>query len=131
MTIFESLTNDYKQSLKNKDVIKSFISLVRSNILSYSKEKEQEITDDVCVIVLKQISKKLKESISSIEGNSKQEYINQLDYINQYLPPLIQGDELISLISTLKSTSPNPKSIMKSLQSMNVDMEEARKILFT
>ena len=130
MNIFESLTNDYKECLKNKDDMKSFINLMRSNIFLYSKEKGREVNDDICIIVLKQMSKKLKESISSIKGNSREEYINQLEYINKYLPPLIQGDDLISLISNLKSTSPNPKSIMKTLQSMNVDMEEARKLLF-
>ena len=130
--IYKMLKQDYKQALKDKNPLKSFINMVIADIDTYAKSsKIEEINDTHALLILKRISKKLNETITQCKNNGREsnESNTQLEYISKFIPSLVQGEDLKVLIEKAQSGYSNISDIMKFLSANNADMKQVKTII--
>ena len=102
MSLFEQILNEYKEALKEKNLLKkSTLNYIISQIKYKEKEVWQLSDDDIVQIIKKEIKSK-KETISYLEKNNNHEDKEQeeqaIQILNSYLPKMLNEDELNSLI---------------------------------
>lgn len=120
------LQDDQIQALKSGNKIKlTVLRYILSEIKNKEIEKNPpaggELNNEECIVVLKKITKELKESIEAFKkGNRKDlmdEYQAQLNIVIPYLPKEISDEELQTAIKVLieknkKLYEQNPKAII-------------------
>ena len=126
----QQLQADQLQALKNRDKVRlETLRYIISEIKNKEIDSKAELSDKDTVAILQKIAKRLKEAISSFKKANRQdlvqEYQNQLDIINTYLPEKLTDIQLKETIEKLKVENQaiiqkNPKAIigicMKKLQ---------------
>ncbi len=101
--IKEKLMNDFKDAMKNKDLVKkNTIQLVRAAILNKEKDLQKELDDFECEQV---IAKQLKERNDTLAIYTEKcmveksiETQKEIDILKEYLPQPLSKNELGEII---------------------------------
>ncbi|MCX7955553.1 MAG: GatB/YqeY domain-containing protein [Patescibacteria group bacterium] len=129
-------------ALKSGDKEKlSTLRFVLAQIKNKEIEKQEELNDDEIILIIKKITKELKESIDSFKKAGRKDLIDeserQLKIISLYLPEELTDDQLKQEIEKIISQNKelfnkNPKAIigicMKSLKA-KADSSRIMKII--
>ena len=105
MSIKETLTQDLKLALKEKDTIKkNTVQGIRAAILQFEKDNLTELSDDGILDVIAKELKKRKDVLPEYEKSGRQDLITQLnreiEIVMGYLPSQLSEDELDEIVKT-------------------------------
>ena len=103
MSIKETLAQDLKLSLKEKDTIrKNTIQSIRAAILQMEKDTRTELTEDGITDVIARELKKRKDVLPEYEKSGREDLITQLnreiEIVMGYLPSQLSEDELDEIV---------------------------------
>ena len=99
MSLKETLLQDMKQAMKEKDVIrKNTIQLVRAGVLQIEKDKQIELDDEGVLDVIAKELKKRRDSMPDFEKSGRADLIENLkkeiEVLLGYLPKQLTEDEI-------------------------------------
>lgn len=103
MSLKETLLNDMKTAMKEKDVLrKNTVQLVRAAILQ--KEKDQQVTlndSDILDVIAKEV-KSRRDSLIEFEKGGRQDLVDstnrELEVLLGYLPRQLSAEEIETLV---------------------------------
>ena len=103
MSIKETLSQDLKLALKEKDTIrKNTVQSIRAAILQFEKDNLTELTDDGILDVIAKELKKRKDVLPEYEKSGREDLITQLnreiEIVMGYLPSQLSQDELDEIV---------------------------------
>ena len=103
MSMKETLLEDMKQAMKDKDVVKkNTVQMVRAGILQVEKDEKRTLDDDDIIGVVSKEVKKRKDSLKEYEKSGRQDLIDDLnreiEILMQYLPEQLTDEELRELV---------------------------------
>ncbi len=103
MSIKETLTQDLKLSLKEKDTIKkNTVQGIRAAVLQFEKDNLVELDDDGVLDVIAKELKKRRDVLPEYEKSGRQDLITQLkreiEIVMGYLPSQLSQDELDEIV---------------------------------
>ena len=103
MSIKETLAQDLKLSMKEKDLIrKNTVQSIRAAILQVEKDNLTELDDDAIIDVIAKELKKRKDVLPDYEKSGREELITQLnreiEIVMGYLPSQLSEDELDEIV---------------------------------
>ena len=103
MSIKETLAQDLKLSMKEKDLIrKNTVQSIRAAILQVEKDNLTELDDDAIIDVIAKELKKRKDVLPDYEQSGREELITQLnreiEIVMGYLPSQLSEDELDEIV---------------------------------
>jgi uncharacterized protein YqeY len=138
----QKLQDDQIAALKAGDKTKlGVLRFILAQIKNKEIDKKSELNDDETLVVIKKMSKELKESIEAFEKGGRKELVSdnkkQLEIVSAYLPAEISDEELKNEIGKIIKENQvvfdnNQKAIigicMKQLKS-KAGSERIRKIL--
>ena len=118
MSLKETLAQDLKLSLKEKDLIKrNTVQSIRAAILQFEKDNRTELDDDGIVDVIAKELKKRKDVLPDYEKSGRQDLIDQLnreiEIVMGYLPSQLSEDELDEIVK--KAVGSTGASTMKDM----------------
>jgi len=122
MGLYIQINEDWKQSIKNKDIEKKkVLTFVRSKLLDKAKIlKSTELSDDNTISVLRKMAKDQKDFVDKYGGD---EAINELSLINSYLPKLMSEEEILKNVEAILATFEEPLSMNDIGKVMSVTMK--------
>lgn len=99
MSLKETLLQDMKEAMKQKDIIrKNTIQLVRSGVLQIEKDNHVELDDDGVIDVIAKELKKRRDSLPEFEKSGRTDLIENLnkeiEVLLGYLPEQLTEDEI-------------------------------------
>ncbi len=102
MSLYETIKNDYKQAMKQKDTNKKYLlNYIISSIKYFEKEKG-EVTDEDIISLLKKEIKNKKESIEYAEKNQDTQEVESqkkgISILENYLPEIYSYEYTKKLI---------------------------------
>lgn len=103
MSIKETLTQDLKLALKEKDTIKkNTVQGIRAAVLQFEKDNLTELSDDGVLNVIAKELKKRRDVLPEYERSGRQDLITQLnreiEIVMGYLPSQLSEDELDEIV---------------------------------
>jgi len=103
MSLKETLLQDMKQAMKEKDVIrKNTIQLVRAGVLQIEKDKQIELDDEGVLDVIARELKKRRDSMPDFERSGRADLIENLkkeiEVLLGYLPKQLTEDEIKKIV---------------------------------
>ena len=103
MSIKETLAQDLKLSMKEKDMVrKNTVQSIRAAILQVEKDNLVELDDDGIIEVIAKELKKRKDVLPDYEKSGREELITQLnreiEIVMGYLPSQLSEDELDEIV---------------------------------
>ena len=103
MSIKETLAQDLKLSMKEKDLIrKNTVQSIRAAILQVEKDNLTELDDDAIIDVIAKELKKRKDVLPDYEKSGREDLITQLnreiEIVMGYLPSQLSEDELDEIV---------------------------------
>lgn len=118
MSLKETLAQDLKLSLKEKDLIKrNTVQSIRAAILQFEKDNRTELDDDGIVDVIAKELKKRKDVLPDYEKSGRQDLVDQLnreiEIVMGYLPSQLSEDELDEIVK--KAVESTGASTMKDM----------------
>lgn len=118
MSLKETLAQDLKLSLKEKDLIKrNTVQSIRAAILQFEKDNRTELDDGGIVDVIAKELKKRKDVLPDYEKSGRQDLIDQLnreiEIVMGYLPSQLSEDELDEIVK--KAVESTGASTMKDM----------------
>ena len=141
--LYDKIYKDLKESMVNKNqpranIIKMIISEIKNKTINLGKE----ITDDVCLQVVKKSIKQHEDSIKQFTDANRTELVAkealELTYLKFYVPNMMSEEETKSEINNIIKVNNIPLAkqnmgqIMKIVKSYdNIDMKIASKYLNT
>lgn len=137
MSIYDKIMADIKTAMIDKnnvkrDCLRSIISEIKNKTINAGKE----ITDAICLSVIKSSAKQHEDSIENFKVGHREDLAmkesEELTYISEYLPKMMSEADLQStlnkILETVEPIKKNIGIIMKSLPN-NADRGMASKIL--
>lgn len=105
MSIKETLAQDLKLSMKEKDLVrKNTVQSIRAAILQVEKDNLTELDDEAIIDVIAKELKKRKDVLPDYEKSGREELITQLnreiEIVMGYLPSQLSEDELDEIVKT-------------------------------
>ena len=105
MSIKETLAQDLKLSLKEKDIIrKNTVQGIRAAVLQYEKDNLTELDDDGILDIIAKELKKRRDVLPEYEKSGREDLITQLkreiEIVMGYLPSQLSEDELDEIVKT-------------------------------
>lgn len=105
MSIKETLAQDLKLSMKEKDLVrKNTVQSIRAAILQVEKDNLVELDDDGIIDVIAKELKKRRDVLPDYEKSGREELITQLnreiEIVMGYLPSQLSEDELDEIVKT-------------------------------
>ena len=103
----EKILNDFKESMKNKDKLKtSTLSLLRSQLKNVAIQQKEDKLEDNCVIdVIRKQIKQRKDSIEKFESANRQDLADkekqELEILKSYMPPELSAEELEKVVGEI------------------------------
>lgn len=99
MELKQRLINDFKDAMKNKDVIaKQTVTMVRAAILFYEKNNKTELDDAGVVDVIASELKKRRESLEDFKKANRDDLVSQTEeeikVLLKYLPAQLGEEEI-------------------------------------
>ena len=135
--LYDKIYSDLKRSMLDKNhtmvnVIKMIISEIKNKSINVGKE----ITDDVCLQVVKKSIKQHEDSIQQFTEANRMDLVSkealELSYLKFYVPNMMSDDEMKSEINNIIKTNNIPLSkqnmgqIMRIIKTYNnIDMKKA------
>ena len=118
MSIKETLSQDLKLALKEKDTVrKNTVQGIRAAILQFEKDNLTELSDDGILDVIAKELKKRKDVLPEYEKSGREDLITQLnreiEIVMGYLPSQLSQDELDEIV--LKAIEETGASSMKDM----------------
>ena len=103
MSLKETLMNDLKQAMKDKDTVrKNTVQLIRSGVLQIEKDKQITLDDEGVLDVIAKELKKRRDSMPDFEKSGRQDLIDQLkqeiEVLLGYLPKQLTEDEMKAIV---------------------------------
>ena len=103
MSLQESLLDDMKSAMKNKDKDKvAVIRMARAAIKDAAINERKDLSDDEVVEVLAKLVKQNKESLAGFEKADRPEQVEKLkreiEILEGYLPEQLSADELEEIV---------------------------------
>ncbi len=103
MTVIERIETDFKQAMRSKDELAlSVIRLIRSALKNKQIDLQHELTDDEAHGVMKIMVKQYQDALIDFQSASRQDLVErqqkEIDFIAQYLPPSLPGEELEKIV---------------------------------
>ena len=103
MSLKETLVNDFKTAMKEKDTIrKNAVQMVRAAILQVEKDQKIVLNDTDVIDVFARELKKRKDSLSDFIRSGRQDLIDntnrEIEVLSQYMPEQMPDNELEALV---------------------------------
>ncbi len=103
MSLKETLTNDLKSAMKEKDTIrKNTIQMVRAGVLQVEKDQKIVLDDAGVIDVLVRELKKRKDSLNDFIKSGRQDLIDninrEIEVLTRYMPEQMPDNELEELV---------------------------------
>lgn len=103
MSLKETLVQDLKLSLREKDLIrKNTVQSIRAAILQFEKDNRTELDDDGIIDVIAKELKKRRDVLPEYEKSGREDLIAQLkreiEIVMGYLPSQLSDDELDEIV---------------------------------
>jgi len=103
MSLKETLANDLKTALKEKDTVrKNAVQMVRAAILQVEKDQKIVLDDAGVIEVVARELKKRKDSLSDFIRSGRQDLIDnvnrEIEILTRYMPEQMPDNELEELI---------------------------------
>lgn len=103
MTLKEQLTNDLKDSMKNKELVKkSVVTLIRAAIKQKEVDERVELDDAGIQDIISKQMKQRNDALEDFKKAGRDDLISQteeeIQVLLSYLPKQLSDDELLSLI---------------------------------
>ncbi|MEL7569634.1 MAG: GatB/YqeY domain-containing protein [Eubacteriaceae bacterium] len=111
MELKQRLINDFKDAMKNKDVItKQTVTMVRAAILFYEKNNKTELDDAGIIDVIASELKKRRESLADFKKANRDDLVSQTEeeikVLLKYLPAQLSDEEIEShVIDAIKTAN--------------------------
>lgn len=118
MSLKETLAQDLKLSMKEKDLIrKNTVQGIRAAILQVEKDNRVELDDEKIIEVIAKELKKRKDVLPEYEKSGREDLITQLnreiEIVMGYLPSQLSEDELDEIVkNAIDSTGASSKKDM-------------------
>ena len=99
MNLKEQLTNDLKESMKNKEQVKkSVVTLVRAAIKQKEVDERVELDDNAVMDIISKQLKQRKDALDEFKKAARDDLISQtekeIEILLSYLPKQLTDDEL-------------------------------------
>ena len=100
MSLQNRINDDIKSSMKLKDnerllVLRSIKSAI---LIEKTKDRNLEISDDLCIKIISKLAKQRRDSAKIYKNMNREDLyaveINQLKYLQHYLPEMMSDDEI-------------------------------------
>ena len=103
MSLKETLMNDLKQAMKDKDTVrKNTVQLIRSGVLQIEKDKQITLDDEGVLDVIAKELKKRRDSMPDFEKSGREDLVAQLneeiEVLLGYLPKQLSEDEVKAIV---------------------------------
>lgn len=107
MTLQQKINDDIKSSMKLKDnerllVLRSIKSAI---LIEKTKDRSLEISDDLCLKIISKLAKQRRDSAKIYKNTNREDLyaieINQLKYLQYYLPKMMSTDEIKKEVSQI------------------------------
>ena len=103
MSLKETLLQDMKEAMKNKETIrKNTIQLVRSGVLQIEKDKKVELDDEGVLEVITKELKKRRDSLPDFEKSGRTDLVENLNeeikILLGYLPEQLSEEEIKKIV---------------------------------
>ena len=101
----EKLLQDYKESMKNKDTLKSSVlSFLRAELMNVAiAKKKKELDDSEVVAVVRKQIKARQDSITQFKQGNRldlaEKESKELEILKSYLPPELPEDQIKNIIA--------------------------------
>ena len=103
MGLKEQLMQDYKDAMKNADVLKkNTVNMVRAAIKQYEVDKREELDDDGVIQILSKQVKMRKDALDDFEKAGRTDlldsYKKEIEVLSKYLPEQLSADEIKKIV---------------------------------
>jgi len=103
MSIKETLMNDLKTAMKDKNVLaKNVITMVRAAILQYEKDNLKELDDEGVIEVIAKQVKQRRDALAEFTKGGRQDLIDltngEIELLLTYLPQQLTREELTAIV---------------------------------
>lgn len=100
----ETLLQDFKEAMKNKDLLKKdTITMIRAAILQIEKDTQKELSENEIIEIISKELKKRKETLADLEKTGRDDLMTQVNeeiaIIKAYLPAELSREELEKIVS--------------------------------
>lgn len=146
MGTYDKILADVKSAMLSKDVLKrDCLRGIVSELKNQSVNAGKELTEDICISVLKKAAKQRNDSIQCFEAGGRKDLADnerkELELIEKYLPKMLSEQEVQSAVLSIMSSEKLPQTkasmgkIMKALNarpdSSLIDKKAAAQYLST
>jgi uncharacterized protein len=105
MSLKDRLANDFKDALREKDVIKkNTVNLARAAIKQFEVDKRVEIDENGILEILAKQVKMRKDALADFEKAGRtdllEDYNKEIAILSEYLPKQLTRDELTAIVLT-------------------------------
>ena len=99
MELKQRLINDFKDAMKNKDVItKQTVTMVRAAVLLYEKNNKVELDNEGIIDVIASELKKRRDSLAEFQKANRTDLVSQTEeeikVLMKYLPAQLSDEEI-------------------------------------
>lgn len=124
MIMKETLLDDLKEAMKNKDVIaKNTIQSIRASILQEEKDKQIEADDSVIENILMKEKKKRQDALEQFKKANREDLIHQTEMeikiIEGYLPEQMSEEEIMERLTETIQQMNADKSMFGQIMKMS------------
>ncbi len=103
MSLKEQLSQDLKQAMKDKDVIrKNVVQLIRSGVLQIEKDNKVTLDDEGVLDVIAKQLKQRRDSLPDYEKSGREDLIcelkTEMDILMGYLPRQLTREEIEEIV---------------------------------
>ena len=104
MALKETLMNDLKAAMKEKDIIrKNTVQMVRSAILQFEKDNQKELNDEGILEVIAKELKRRRDVLPEYEKSGREDLIKdinrEIEILLSYLPKQLTKEELEVIVA--------------------------------
>lgn len=106
MNLLETINNDMKDAMRNKDSFKlSVIRMVKGAIQLEQINKKRDLTNEEIIDVVSKQIKLRKDSINEFSKANRIDLVEQnkkeIEILNQYMPEQLSEEEIIKIINEI------------------------------
>ena len=104
MSLKETLMNDLKEAMKEKDIIrKNTVQMIRSSVLQFEKDNKAELDDEGVLDVIAKELKRRRDVLPEYEKSGRADLIadinREIEILLAYLPKQLSREELEEIVT--------------------------------
>ncbi len=104
MALKETLMNDLKEAMKEKDIIrKNTVQMIRSSVLQVEKDNKTELDDEGIIDVIAKELKRRRDVLPEYEKSGRDDLIadinREIEILLAYLPKQLSKEELEEIVT--------------------------------